>query len=645
MVATVGSVQALFRADMRQYTAELIKGEKATRKTVTGIQRDVERLKRVGELAATFGKSLFAGLVAGATVRQLTDVAKSIATIGDEAKRAGVSARVFQEWRYVAEQNRIGVDSLVDGFKELSLRADEFIVTGAGPAAEAFARLGLSAEDLKTKLADPSALMLEMIDRLGKFDRAAQIRLADEVFGGTGGERFVELISQGADGIRATIDEANRLGIVLDDQVIARAAELDQAFNKVANTVGSALKSAIVSAATSLQDFISAFNGFDAQRDVALQEQLAGLGRERLDVEREIMALRDRQRSGGGAGDGIFGTSIGESTIGEAMADHERRMEAIAAEEAAILGVLEARRQARETPSVGGSTWTPPNYVAPNADRDRAAKSAAREAQAVRDLIAQLERELALVGATALEAEIANNVREAGAAATEEQRRTIVALTTALHQETAAHEAAVEAATYFASTMSDAFMSIVPAIETGNDALDNLLNSLVQAVAQAALLGQGPLAGLFGTAAGGAGAGGLLGSLFGAVLHQGGDAASARTFRPIASLPRFHSGKSGVGHNELLAVLERSETVLTAQQTGRMVNALGAAGASLQDGGGVRVVVGIEDTGGLNIMPTVRAVSQEEAAKSSARVAQAVPGIAAGSMEEGRSRRIRPRSF
>lgn len=66
-----------------------------------------------------------------------------------------------------------------------------------------------------------------------------------------------------------------------------------------------------------------------------------------------------------------------------------------------------------------------------------------------------------------------------------------------------------QASEFFSDTFGQAVMDLVPAIETGNAALDRLLNTLIDAVAQTALLGKGPLAGLFG-----GGGGGLLGGLF-----------------------------------------------------------------------------------------------------------------------------------
>jgi LAS superfamily LD-carboxypeptidase LdcB len=217
-------------------------------------------------------KGGLASLAAGLSVGVLTgivsrtgEIAKGVASIGDEARRAGLSAKAFQELSFVADQNRISVDALTDGMKELSLRADEWITTGGGSAAEAFKRLGFSATDLKTKLADPSALLSEIIERVQTLDRAAQIRIFDEIFGGTGGEQFVRLIDRGADSIRKTVKEAHELGVVLDDDVIAKADEIDRKFNAIATSVSTKLKGAVVSVVTEMAEMSKALNGTKEQ--------------------------------------------------------------------------------------------------------------------------------------------------------------------------------------------------------------------------------------------------------------------------------------------------------------------------------------------------------------------------------------------
>ncbi|MCO5163531.1 MAG: hypothetical protein M9939_20565 [Mesorhizobium sp.] len=472
---------------------------------------------RVGGVLKNFAAGFVGGIAAGGVigiVGQLGQVAAGIAEIGDQAKRAGVTTEVFQEWATVATQARIPVDALTDGLKELQLRGDEFAVTGKGSAAEAFGRLGYGAEELKRKLADPSALLLEIIERLGKFDRAAQIRIADEVFGGTAGERFVELLDRGAVSIRATIREAHQLGNILDSDVIERAAEVDRRFKIVSQTVGTALKGAIIDAIGALQEFIDRFNAFEARRDATLEEDAARLGRERLDIERQILELRERQQSGKGVGDGILGTSIGESTFGEAEYELQRRMEALGAEEKMITDVLEARRKLRETPSGSpASTFTPPAYIPPpatggGAKRDASAAAAEREAKAVRALIAELERELSLIGATDLERRISNELRSAGAAATDDQRARIVALISAIEAETLAQERGTQAKEEFANVATGAITGFINDLRNGatvGQAFASTLNRIIDRLVDMAvqLLVIGPLLKMFGFSGGG----------------------------------------------------------------------------------------------------------------------------------------------
>lgn len=275
-----------------KYERDMERQKQRSRTGFKQMQSDAEKAgsgieKAMGNAMKTvgaFGKGLAGGIIGGlaiggldAIIGRVADITKGIASIGSEAKRAGLSNRAFQELAYVAEQARIPVDALTDGMKELSLRADEFIYTGKGSAAEAFQRLGFSASDLKEKLKDPSALLVEIIGRLQQLDRAAQIRIADELFGGTGGERFVELLSRGADGIRETITEAHKLGAVMSDEMIARADELDRKFNKIGTTVSTFTKQAVVGLVGAMDDFLDRWNRIEEQSNRNVQRGLTAV--------------------------------------------------------------------------------------------------------------------------------------------------------------------------------------------------------------------------------------------------------------------------------------------------------------------------------------------------------------------------------
>jgi len=471
----------------RTYDGMRRSSRSATRQMEADMIRSTGRINQALAVTAgkigTFGKAFVGGLVGGVVaggvagiVSQLQDVAGGVAAIGDEAKRAGVDVKSFQELKFVAEQNRIGVDSLTDGIKELNLRADEFILTGKGSAAEAFQRLGFSAETLKQKLQKPSELFTEIIGKLGKFDRAAQIRIADEIFGGTGGEKFVQLVEQGEQGIRDTIKAANDLGIVMNEEMIEKAVEVDRRFNLIANTVGTVLKSAIVSAVDSLAEFIDGFREFENQHSRTLQSGLTDIGQKRLDIETEILKLQHEQRNNTSAL-----AQAENRNIDATIASLKEQSEALNKQEAQILAILEERT--KPMARSGNDTWTPPDpssFITPTTSASE--RKLERERQAVHDLIVELQEELRLIGATDAERRASEASRMAGAAATEEERQQIIALNEAIYQEAAALDERQQVLDLYRDTTRGAIDDLISGAEQGKTAWETLADTGVNAL-------------------------------------------------------------------------------------------------------------------------------------------------------------------
>ena len=277
------------RTGTQSYTG-LRRGSKtATQQMEQDMIRSTTRINQALATTSTkigdYGKAMIGGFVSGLAagglagfVTQVHDIAKGVAEIGDQARTAGLGIKEFQQWKYAAEQNRIGLDVMIDGFKELSLRADEYVATGKGSAAEAFQRLGMSPAEVKERLKNPSELMLELIDRTRRLkDTAAGIRIFDELLGGSGGEQFVRLIEQGRDGLTGTLHEAEAVSDFLSDDMVRSAEEVDRAFNRIATTVGTALKRAVVEAYNALVAFKSLWDGIEASSASGLQARLSQL--------------------------------------------------------------------------------------------------------------------------------------------------------------------------------------------------------------------------------------------------------------------------------------------------------------------------------------------------------------------------------
>lgn len=438
-----------------------------------------------------------AGLVAG-----VSKLASGIAETGDAARKAGIDFKSFQQLAYVAKVNRIEVDKVTDGIKELQLRGAEFFTTGSGSAAEAFKALGYSADQVREKLKKPAEFLTEIIDKLGKLDRASQINLADKLFGGSAAEDFVKLIDRGAEGIRDQIKEGERLGAVLTDDVLAKAQELDGLIKTAAESVSNHLKRAIIDAAYELAGFVDKWKEFDNQRNSTLDSQLATIGKRRLDIENQILRTKEQQASsfkGNPWGADYDGIILQLQQENEELAEQERQ----------ILAVLKSRGELDKKPPL--PTVTLPTK--PKDDtRSNTVSAMERERAAADKLIASLEEELRVIHASDEVRRASEATRHLGAGATDLQRQKIISLTEALYQEQAAMEKAKQQAEQWNqsleagfSMVEDAISGIVDGSVRAEDAVKRLAIQLALAAAQGALLGTGPLAGLFG---GGMGMGG-----------------------------------------------------------------------------------------------------------------------------------------
>lgn len=460
--------------------------------------------KSATDLNSTMGKAasnvnsalskIGVGLSFAALSAAVLDTTSKLAEMGRTATRVGLSVEEFQKWRFVAESNGVAVDQLADSFKELNIRASEYADTGKGSAADAFAKLGMSPEEVKERLKNPSDLMLEIIDRTRRLkDTASGIRVFDEMFGG-GGEQAVSLIEQGRKGIEATIAEAERLGIVMDEDIIRAAEETDKKFKIIASTVGTYLQSAIVNAFNALQAFISLFQKFEDRTTRNLQGQL------------DLLKKENEAASGklGGWFDGPAQKTIekNNAAIAKIQAELDRRKNENS------LGALEIKDspvKPYNIPDAGGAKDKEAKA------RDRAAAAAQREADSVRKLISDLEFERSLIGMSAVDREKAIAMREAGTAATDAQREKIGALTEAIYRETEAWENAQlvmaeinSAAREFTGTLIDGMLEGAKATEVLGNALKNLGSRLLNS----------GLDSLFNIGGSGGGLGGLFGGLF-----------------------------------------------------------------------------------------------------------------------------------
>lgn len=197
---------------------------RAARQVGTQMGHAINQAKALGKQALVLG-----GLAAGA-VWGVNRLVSGVAELGNEvqtaSERLGVGTDWLQQWQYVGRQFGVQNDAMVDGLKELSLRADEFVLTAGGPAADAFGRLGITTAQLKKTKGNTDALFDLVLGRLREVDNfAARQRLVDEIFGGAGGEQMAQMVSATKEEIEAMMRSAKQVGAIIPPEEIAAARE------------------------------------------------------------------------------------------------------------------------------------------------------------------------------------------------------------------------------------------------------------------------------------------------------------------------------------------------------------------------------------------------------------------------------------
>lgn len=493
---------------------------------------------------------------------------ESTAELSRQSRMAGVDIEGFQELKFVAEQNKIGIDALTDGLKEMNLRADEFISTGAGGGAEAFQRLGYSSEELATKIKKPSDLFVEIIGRMKQFERAAQIRIGDEIFGGSAGERFVELVDQGAEGLQENIKLAREMGLVMSEGMVKQAEETDKKINILAATIGNKLKKEVLEVAQGFLLFWNSFQEFEQQSDKRVRgalddvysklnsakqnladlEQVSmgtpadvmNIRQAREEVERltgEAMNLRDiLDRRQGYNPDGQqaaaspfvpkdisadymrnYREELSKTNRERQIASETEKILADAASKGATLTREQAAALAAESVARGERDAAAKKSTS---ESERSAKATERERENIAALIADLEKEIGLVWASDEAKRAAAASREAGAAATDAERQKIIALSEALYQEEEARRRADEAMLYYRDLTRAGLDDLFSALEQGKsfwEAMGNVAVNSLKRIVNTML--DDVLDSIFkvNSAASGGGGGGFFSSLLGGI--------------------------------------------------------------------------------------------------------------------------------
>lgn len=187
------------------------------------------------------------GAAAGAVVLGLAGAAAATASYGGEiddmAQRTGLATDTLQELRYAAGLTGTNLDAVAGSLTKLTMNMAS-ARDGNKEAAAGFARLGISVLDAHGKLRLTDDVLTEAATKIAAISNPTErTAAAIGVFGKSAGE-IMPLLRQGGAGLAALRQEARDLGLVLDQETIAKADELGDSMDSLQFWLGAVVRMA-----------------------------------------------------------------------------------------------------------------------------------------------------------------------------------------------------------------------------------------------------------------------------------------------------------------------------------------------------------------------------------------------------------------
>lgn len=195
---------------------------------IAGVGRTLDTVKGKMDSFGASLKTAAIGYFAALGVSEVTRLIKSgleyASSLGEQAQQLGVTTRALQEYRFAATQTGVSQEEMDKALSMGTKRLGE-AAAGAKPTAEAYKKLGIDIRDAAGNVRNFGDLIPEIADAISKLPtEAEQAAAATKIFGESA-QSLMPFLKEGKSGIDELRNAAQRLGIVLSEDQIAKADE------------------------------------------------------------------------------------------------------------------------------------------------------------------------------------------------------------------------------------------------------------------------------------------------------------------------------------------------------------------------------------------------------------------------------------
>lgn len=210
--------------------------------------------------------------VAGAVGFSLQSAVTGFAQAGDSldkmSARLGISAVKLQEWSFAATHAGAAPEDLEDALKDMSEKIAEVAGGDTGDAAQLFSTLGISVKDASGKIRPASDIFEEVADAIQRNEDPALRTKMAMVLMGDSGRKLIPMLSGGAQGLDDMAKQARDLGLVMNEDAVAAAAQMTDhmddmkaSVTAVGHEIGYRLSPIVISMSDRFRDLAAANKG------------------------------------------------------------------------------------------------------------------------------------------------------------------------------------------------------------------------------------------------------------------------------------------------------------------------------------------------------------------------------------------------
>ena len=224
----------------RQYDAlsrEIISCEqelKDAEKAASGFNATAEKISATaGKMSQKFGdlanKTKKLSMVAGGALAGLAGLAVKAGQDADElntlAKQTGVATDELQKMQYASELIDVDTDTIIGGLKKLKKNLDGHEDT--------WKRIGVEVKDANGQYKDITTVFYDTVKGLSSIENETERDIVAMELFGKSADDLAGVIDDGGEALKALGEEAENLGVIIPQEDLDRAAELDDELERL----------------------------------------------------------------------------------------------------------------------------------------------------------------------------------------------------------------------------------------------------------------------------------------------------------------------------------------------------------------------------------------------------------------------------